>query len=61
MSELTHDELRTTALYLLAKAKDNHDTEDAHCEADAALCTLLVALGFKDVVDAWGEIDKWYA
>ena len=31
-------------------------------EADQSLCKLLVALGFKDVVDLYNAISpKWYA
>jgi hypothetical protein len=29
--------------------------------ADDILCNLLVSLGYKEVVDAWEEVPKWYA
>ncbi len=28
--------------------------------ADGILCGLLCKLGFKDVVEAYHEVDKWY-
>lgn len=37
------------------------DAEGAHSRADNALCELLIALGYKDVVLAWRKVEKWYA
>jgi hypothetical protein len=37
------------------------DIEGAHSMADDILCNLLVSLGYKEVVDAWEEVPKWYA
>lgn len=37
------------------------DPESAHSEADDILCKLLLALGYHDVVEAWGKVRKWYA
>jgi len=37
------------------------DKEVPHCEADDILCELLISLGYKDVVDEYEEIEKWYA
>jgi hypothetical protein len=45
----------------LEQLKGWHDREMAHVEADQLLCKLLIELGYKDVVDAWENIDKWYA
>lgn len=39
----------------------NDDPEIAHSEADKVLCELITALGFKDVVEEWAKIKKWYA
>lgn len=41
--------------------RDGHDQEADHIMDDKILCDLLTALGYGDVVEAWGEIDKWYA
>lgn len=49
-----------TKQYLI-KEQNNGDQEGAHLNADAHLCGLLVALGFKDIVDEYDKIDKWYA
>lgn len=43
------------------KEIDSYDTESAHAYADDALCDLLVALGYKEVVDEYNKIHKWYA
>ena len=37
------------------------DTEGAHCYADEVLCDLLIELGYTKVVEAYHEVDKWYA
>ena len=39
----------------------NGDTEADHGTADQILCDLLTELGFTKVVEAYDEIDKWYA
>lgn len=54
---MTKDE----ALLKLHEAKNNPDTELAHCDADDVLCELLVELGYGDVVDAFHQVKKWYA
>lgn len=52
---------RDEALSLLAKARENGDTEAAHGDADQVLCDLLTSLGYEDVVSAWRAVNKWYA
>lgn len=44
-----------------AKSIEDADREVAHIRADEALCELLLALGYSDVVDAFEDIGKWYA
>lgn len=63
-----HDEwpdtgkLRENAIAKLKECqKKSFDEERAHYEADGVLCELLIALGYQDVVDEWGKVDKWYA
>lgn len=46
---------------LLKVEVKNTDTETAHLNADELLCALLIELGFKDVVDAYTEVGKWYS
>lgn len=43
------------------KALHNGDPEESHTEGDRILCDLLVSLGYKEVVEEWKKIDKWYA
>lgn len=52
---------REHAISRLKAAQESGDTECAHIEADDALCELLIDLGFKDVVDEWEKIHKWFA
>jgi len=37
------------------------DTEDYHIAADKLLCELLIELGYKEVVDEFNKLGKWYA
>lgn len=37
------------------------DEEVAHSLADDILCDLLINLGYIELVDAYNDIDKWYA
>lgn len=49
------------AVEMLRKLQTNDDSEMAHIHADNVLCDLLTSLGYKEVVDEYGEIGKWYA
>ena len=50
------------ALDILKEIKTGEgDTEADHVRADEVLCSLLETLGYSDVVEAWNNIDKWYA
>ncbi len=51
---------RETAIEKLKQCQD-YDAERAHNDADDVLCDLLVALGYKDVVEEWVKVEKWYA
>lgn len=42
-------------------AKNGDDIENDHYAADAILCEVLEKLGFKELVDVWDGIHKWYA
>ncbi len=52
---------RETAIEKLKQCQDYDDTERAHNDADDVLRDLLVALGYKDVVEEWVKVEKWYA
>lgn len=45
----------------LQEEANNGDTECAHMNADDILCELLEKLGYKDVVEKYNEVSKWYA
>ena len=40
---------------------ENGDTECAHRNADGILRELLEKLGYKEVVEKYNEVSKWYA
>ena len=44
---------------IAAKSKENE--EQAHIEADNVLCSLLVTLGYKDLIDVYQSVGKWYS
>ena len=52
---------REDAINQLKDQQDSTDTECAHCEADDIICELLESLGYKDVVEEYNKIDKWFA
>lgn len=43
------------------KAKFAGDAEDQHYSGDSILCALLINLGHEDIVEAWSDLEKWYA
>lgn len=54
----------TRALERLARANklsDEQDEEQAHIEADDALCQLLIDLGYTDVIAEYDKVKKWYS
>jgi len=52
--------LANQCLRKLEEASDA-DPEIGHQDADEALCDLLTALGFEDVVDKFNKVPKYYA
>lgn len=57
----TVEEMVADSIRRLKALASSRDTEAAHGEADDILCELLDHLGYGEVVEAWHEIDKWYA
>ena len=45
----------------LVKLQKSQDIEEAHGSADKILCSLLVSLGYEDIVKEYDKIGKWYA
>lgn len=41
--------------------KEYPDEEEDHSEGDRILCDMLNALGYKDLTNAWDDIEKWYS
>ena len=60
-SEDEKDNLKKKYVELLKTQQESHDREHAHTTADDILCELLLDLGYKDVVEEYEKIDKWYA
>jgi hypothetical protein len=52
---------RESAIERLKGLRVTGDIEIGHAEADDVLCELLAALGYGDVVQEYGEVEKWYA
>ena len=55
------DAIRRNAIERLKALQRLGDPEYAHGEADDALCDLLQAIGYSDVVKEFKAIEKWYA
>ena len=45
----------------LRALQNDSDTEKVHAVADGILCELLRDLGYGEVVDAYEQLDMWYA
>ena len=45
----------------LKECQEDRDIECAHVNADGILCRLLNELGFKDVVEEYNKVDKWFS
>lgn len=60
---MTDPEKEQAMINALQKIQEEYEgnQEKAHMIADAILCALLDQLGYSRVVDAYNEIDKWYA
>lgn len=41
--------------------RSKKDEMTAHIEADELLCDLLISIGYKELVDKWLEVDKWFS
>lgn len=41
--------------------QSNTDSEVAHSIADDILCEVLIALGYKELVEAYHSVPKWYS
>jgi hypothetical protein len=55
------DDKRDEVIRILQEQQKHGDYERAHAVADDALCSLLVSLGYKDVVEEYSKITKWCA
>lgn len=49
------------AIEKMKKCVNNGDTECGHIEADYILCDVLTQLGYKELVDLYEKVKKWYA
>ena len=49
------------AIEEMKKLVNSGDTEVAHIEADNILCDVLTHLGYKELVDVYNQVRKWYA
>ena len=45
----------------LRALQNDSDTEKVHAVVDGILCELLRDLGYGEVVDAYEQLDMWYA
>jgi len=55
------EESRELFLQKMLELQKDDDYEVTHIKADGLLCEMLIELGYKDIVDAYNGINKWYA
>ena len=55
------EEMKQSFINRLKDAQNSGDIEAAHYDGDDVLCEALIALGYKDIVEEWEQIPKWYA
>lgn len=61
MTEEEKEALYKSLIEEMRQEIKNDDTEAAHCNADYILCRWLEALNFHELLEAYEEVDKWYA
>ena len=49
------------AVEKMKECVNNGDTEVAHLDADNIICDVLTQLGYKELVDLYEKVKKWYA
>ena len=49
------------AVEQMKECVNNGDFEVAHLDADNILCDVLTQLGYKELVDLYEKVHKWYA
>lgn len=64
--DIQTDELLKRSIATLIELKESNQSEDAdiekeHIQADEILCDFLLHLGYKELVDEFQKIWKWYA
>jgi hypothetical protein len=57
MDKLLSDEM----IKRLQVEVNSGDIEDGHGNADDILCELLEKIGYKEVVEIYHKVPKWYA
>ena len=49
------------AVEKMKECVNNSDIELSHLDADNILCDVLTQLGYKELVDLYEKVNKWYA
>jgi hypothetical protein len=57
---LTEEEVKNYLAELKEHAESG-DPECSHYDADRILCDIVSKLGYKEIVDIWEKVPKWYA
>jgi hypothetical protein len=61
MKDNKYDKLKNEYKDKMLKAINNHDIEVGHYDCDDVLVSLLLELGFDEIVEIYKTQDKWYA
>ena len=61
MKKPSKTEQEAALLQQMRELTASRDTEVAHARADDLLCEYLRLLGKTEIVEAYDQVDKWYA
>lgn len=62
LTEEEHAEFLVALRILASKAEDNtSEPEYDHIKADQLICKMLEQMGYRDIVEMYNRIPKWYS
>jgi len=58
---INNDSIARIVKQELIKLQEEDDIEVSHTGADNIICDFIIALGYKDIVDEYDKIHKYYS
>lgn len=60
MDQSTRSQIIESLKKCTKEGEETGNFDDSHEEADKILCDLLISLGYKDIVEEYLKVPKWY-